>query len=421
MKKFPVFLFSLTFSFCYALLPIESLSAENKNSTYWRKILKKKPNSNLVLFNYAVSLHKERNHKKAISIYRKVAKSKSKLSPIAKFYSAKALLSINKKESAKKQLTKINLENLPKNLKKKVLALKNKLFAEEIANSKEESKKRKHFFNIGVNLGGNSNPQFTADSSSTDTESDRYSQLTLAWYYKAIYEKNYDFSISHSSNFTNYNTETTYNYDYHKLSGIYSFYKNKTRYRIIPAYAFQTYGDEDYSNTYSLELQIKKKLRTGYFSMGYQIENINMLNTTYDYLAGHAFKPYLGWEQYFGKYYFTSTYSYQDNELQDSSTNSPSYIDNSIQFGIGKKAKSYTWKATFGIDKRVYAFDQTENDTRKDTRSWLSAYLDYIYSGSLSFITNVYFLQNSSNFDTSNTNDKNYKQGIFSLGAKYYF
>ena len=390
---------------------------------YWKNLYKKQPNSRLNTFNLAVAYHKVKLYQKALPLYKKIIESKSKLKPIALYYSAKILQIENKDAEVKNLLSQIDIKSLPKNLKKRVLLFKNQFFAEELLSKQKTKSQKKWNGSFGMGYGANTNPQYiAADDTNEEESTEGQTSFDIYANYFADHSDVHDFNIYFSSYGKIYSESSDSNYDSYAIGAPINYYLGSFRLQLKPTFTFDRYSGESFSNTTSGTLDFTYKYNSSYFSIGYTYDDIDILDEdNYFYLEGNASDIYFKWRYVNPKYSLSITETILDNNYQDSDTVSPSYegLRTSIYFRYLFEESETSLSAYY--ETREYSFDVTENDTRKDSKITLGFYYGYFLNQNWTLSFDLTWIDNNSNFDSNNTDNKNYQQTSGSLGLKYYF
>ena len=416
LKKFPIFLLSVW----VVVSPYKYGWAQSNDPIFvWQQKYKEDPKQFLNVFNLAVSYQKANKYKEAIYYYRKAVKIESKLQPVAYYYLSKAYLSLDKKELAKKAIQQISIEKLPPNFKKKTIAFKNSLFVEEVLSQQQEDS---FWGNLKLGYGFNSNPQFiSADDTTDDVDSDSQLLALLNLKWQASKGSRHDFSLGYNGSSQSYGNNSQSNFTYHNLSAPLNFYWSQWRLQFSPSYSYQTFGGQAFSSIVTGAMEIKRKLSSSYLSLGTSFDSIDTLNDDYFYLTGQTIGAYLRWQKQWSKTFISSTYSFGDNQYQDSDTVSPSFIAHSINFYISQRFNSWAWSWSITGQTRAYSFDVTEDDTRKDQRFWSTLSLNYLFNAHWSLFLDLYTINNNSNFDATTSSDRNFNQFSATTGFNWVF
>ena len=106
-----------------------TVESENQQSiSFWESKVTQDPSQAINYFNLGVVYQKQSQFKKAVQNYNKVIQMNSGLTAVAIYYKAKCFEATGHIDKAKEIVSKIDLNIIPEQLKKTILAYKNKFY-----------------------------------------------------------------------------------------------------------------------------------------------------------------------------------------------------------------------------------------------------------------------------------------------------
>jgi tetratricopeptide (TPR) repeat protein len=417
--------------FALVLLVSNVMKAENdikdakQTESYWLVQISTNPSLALNHFNLGVVYQKNQKFDLAISCYNKVIELESPLSPVARFYKARALESIGKIEDAKNVLTEIEIDTVPQNIKTKVLDYKNSLFASsgfeasqaDEADELTESEEKRFSGYLSLTLGQNSNPETYTDTQSSSIKKDSQISGSANLNYLLSYSSYHELSASYSFSSTNYSRATSSNDSSHEISLPVSFYFWNSRVTLEPLYSRDFYGGSLYSESVGANLSLSLKISDNYLNVG--IQNVKSTNktTTYSYLTGPQNKYYLSYDiRWVRTRLVLGFYRYETNYV-DSSTLASSYKSNALYVNYYYNIGSYDFSISSAFETRDYV-KISGSTQRADKKISLGAEAGYNFKNNLRVFLEYSNITNSSNYNTT-TDDRAYKQNQAAVGLTY--
>ena len=426
MKAIFLFLIALI-----QLVNLSSVSAEDfsKELTKWKTEAKAHPKSALAYFNLAVMYTKVSKYKLAVLAYNRVIELNSPLAPVARYYKALIFAEHGQPDVAKKIISEIQLDDIPSNLKKRVLELKNQLFVDsaieeeeqeeaEAATKNSNQSEKKFYIYLDFGLGENSNPASVSSPTGTGLSSDRLTQLKLSSSYLLSADKESDFKFIYSYLGSFYAADVSYNYYYNLLSLPYSFYFSESRIKISPEFYSDSFGNQAYSQSTGGTFEYALKMGDDYWGFNIHAASLYNVSSVYYYLTGtqERFQTYYEWRWSSSK--LLLSVGYNQYKYQDLSTLSSSYTSYPLSFAYSEYFRNYDYTFSFGEEVKIYPQATVDPFARMDNRVFAAFHIDYNLSNQTQFYTEISIVQNQSNFNGSSvsTNDS-YSQTIFLIGT----
>lgn len=419
----------LVFSICafsYFIFPFKTEAQTEPNQLtedVYRQKIKEKPNQAINYFNLAVVLQKNGKFQEAIDQYNKSIELKSSLTPVAIYYKARAYESLGNKTEAQRLISSINLEKIPTQLKSRVLAYKNKLFAdsvEDLINETEttppaiKDEKRLSLF-LDYSWGRIYNPSSYSKiySSSITTESQKLFKAGVD--VLAAYNSYFDLKFNYFYSQTNYDQTTSLNYKYHDFNLPVSFYFAQSRIKVNAEYFTDSYEETKYSEQNGISVDYAYKLSDNYLNLWIQKNEIKNKVDSYSYLSGQQYKYLLGFEQNFALSKMAYRFYYSDYKYQDTTSLGASYVIYGLNLSYSYQLSRLDMLFSATGEIKNYKLAALSPPARKDQRWLLNSEIGYSVSPFLRIYLNGSTVTNQSNYDTT-TNDVTYNQYLYSLG-----
>ena len=398
---------------------------------FWQQQVRLNPNLALNYFNLGVVYQKKQKYALAIASYNKVIQLNSPLSPVARFYKARALESVEKTEEAKSVLSEIEIEKVPQNLKQKVLEYKNSLFAssgveaaqtedsepDESEEAEEDSDEDRFTGSLSLTVGQNSNPEIYTDTQSSSIKKDSQFTGDANFNYLLNYSSHHEINANYSLSTTNFSRATTSNDSSHEVSIPVSIYFWNSRVSLDTFFTQDFYGGSLYSETVGANLNHSLKISGDYFNLGVQNLKITNKTSTYSYLTGAQYKYYLSYDMRWALHRFVIGFYRYDTNYVDSSTLASSYKSNAIYTNYYYNSGDYDFNlnTTYEIRDYVVLAGSTQ---RSDKKLSLGLQAGYTFKNNVRLFLDYSTLINSSNYNTT-TDDRAYKQSDASVGLSY--
>lgn len=419
--------------FALTLLMSGLIKAENtvvtdvkQTENYWLEQISTNPSLALNYFNLGVVYQKNQKYDLAISSYNKVIELESPLSPVARYYKARALESNGKIEDAKSVLAEIDIDRIPQNIKTKVLEYKNSLFAssgvdvsqaDEEEEDAEEVEEERFSGYLYLTLGQNSNPEIFTDTQASSIKKDSQFAGSANLNYLLNYSSYHEFAANYSFSSTNYSRASTSNDSSHEVSLPISVYFWNSRITLDPIYSQDFYGGSVYSQTVGVHLSHSLKIADNYFNIGLQNLKITNKTSTYSYLTGPQYKYSLSYDMRWVRHRLVlGVYRYETNYV-DSSTLASSYKSNALYANYYYNIGSYDFSVSSAYEARDYV-KLSGSTQRADKKLSLGAQAGYSFKNNTRLFLDYSHLTNSSNYNTT-TDDRAYKQSEASVGLSY--
>ncbi len=394
--------------------------------TFSFSIFAEQPTTALNYFNQAVAFHKQSDFEKALANYDKVIEMKSPLAPMALYYKAKIYERQGDISNAKLAVQSISLNTVPENMRKTVLAYKNKLFALDAKDLTTDTglvedsaaAEKNLFLYIDLQTGSNSNPTSTSNSSVSSITTDTETQFKAGADYQVDYNSDYDLKVNYLYAQSTYKEQTTLNYKYHNITLPISYYIDSFKFKLTPEFFADTYDTSSFSEQRGISLDSIYKIEDTYINFLLQTNRITNKTTTYSYLTGSQNKAQIGIQQRWATSKISSKLYISDYHYTDTTTLGSSYKAYGINFSYSKYFDNFDISASAVYEIKKYIFASADTVARTDARTYVAAQIGFDFYSYYRLYLDASTTVNTSNFDTT-ANDKNYKQNLFSVGAAW--
>lgn len=400
-------------------------SEPSQSIEYWQQKVQTEPGTALNHFNYGVLLHKNKDYNAAIAQYNEVIELASPLNAAAVYYKAQALESLGKTDEAKNILSSLSLQDVPPKFKERILTYKNRLFAESFNLPKEEdeeaprtqkNEKRLSLF-FDFSRGSNSNPEATNENTSTTVTADQQSQIRAGVDVLALYSTDFDVKLGYAYLQTNYDKQSTLNYNYHDVTLPLAYYLDNARVKLTPEFFRDSYGSDVFSEQIGASFDYTYKFGDNYFGITLLSTSIKNKTSTYSYLTGSQTKVQLSYTQNFS----SSKASYRlytaNFRYQDTSTLASSYQTGGLNLGYTLYAGYFDFSLAANFEAKTFVRAPGTTTQRSDFKSSADFEAGVVASKYLRFYGSAAYTDNRSNYNTT-TDDRTYKQSMFLLGVQ---
>jgi tetratricopeptide (TPR) repeat protein len=386
----------------------------NANPEYWKSKIQSNPKNAVGYFNLGVVYYQRGKVKSAIVQFKKVVKLKSQLAPVAYYYMSLIYKEKGHIETAKKLVEKVNVSEVPQNLRKRVLLFKNSLYLEEVPKEEEEEvveevqeQEKRYSLYAEYSYGSNDNPAYEEDPDDDDVQS----KITAVLGYSLFQSDRAEIKLSYTYGQTDYGDNTDSETSYHDLTLPLAWYLDSLRVRLIPEYMKDTYGGEDYSTSYGSAADVSYKMENYYFTVYYQSMKLSPEDMeTYSYLEGKSQKFKVSAKRQGEIYYATFGLSYVDYDYEDTDSVTSSYKAPSAALTVGLYFGDFDITAYSSYEKKVYSEDSS-GDIREDEVSSYSLQVGYAAHRYVRVFTEAATAKN-----TSSDSDNDYDQTTLILG-----
>ncbi len=397
----------------------------NQSLEYWQQKTQDEPNLALNHFNLGVLLHKDKNYTTAIEQYDQVITLQSPLTAAAVYYKAQALEAIGRVDEAKDILSSLSLTDVPTKFKERILAYKNRLFAESFNLPRDEdeesprtqkNEKRLSLF-FDYSRGNNSNPEATNENTSTTVTSDQQTQMRAGADVLAFYAADYDAKIAYAYLQSQYDKQSSLNYNYHDFTLPLAYYLENARIKITPEFFRDSYGSDVFSEQTGASFDYTSKYGDNYFGITLLSTNIKNKTTAYSYLTGAQTKVQLSYTQNFSSSKTTYRLYTANFRYQDTATLASSYQTGGLNIGYTLYAGNFDFSFSANLEAKSYARAPATTTKRSDFKSSADLEVGLVAGKYLRFYSEASYTDNRSNYNTT-TDDRTYKQSLFLLGLQ---
>lgn len=387
------------------------------------------PSDAVAWFNSGVIFQRKKDFSRALQSYQKVIQLGSPLTPVALYYqaliySSNEFFGAEKETQAKNKLGQIKIENVPPNLKRKVLELKNKLFlsdftnqnsiAENLTEHDEEKKEKKYSGFFDLSFGSNSNPQTLADLTTNQIASDQQTQMRLNLEYQFLGSKDFEVRGEYNYSGTFFRRATDSNYVYNDLLLPLSYYIDSTRLRLTPELYIDTYGGPSFSQTIGGTFDVTIKLDNAYLGISYLAQQIKNLTSTYSYLTGSQNKVSLNGVYSWSIHSISFVPYFARLSYQDTAALSSSYDAYGANLNYTYLVLPWIFSGSLGYESRSYPKADADAISRADQRIFEQFKVGYLLSSYFKINLEADNTVNQSNFITT-SNDRAYAQTVYLL------
>ncbi|MGE4130433.1 MAG: hypothetical protein AB7F86_02280 [Bdellovibrionales bacterium] len=393
----------------------------NMSPDYWKAQIQSNPNNAVNFLNLGVAYHKQRDFKKALKAYKKVISLKSSLAPVANYYGAQIFKDMGKVAKAKSVMERVNIQDLPENLRKRVLLFKNSLYVEQTEEETEataaegpaetEQKEKRYSAYFEASYGTNDNPSY-----STAKTYDGQLKLLASLSYQLWVGDEYELKGAYSYTDTKYGKTSSSDYSYHDVTLPFAYYIDTTRIRLVPEYLATNYAGVPFSSSTGSAADVAARWEQFYltFYVQYLILGVED-SSTYSYLKGASTKYKLSLRTQWSQSQVTATMGYNDYDYDDTSSYTSSYKAPVVSLTYGWYYGDWDITAYGSYESRTYNKDSS-NATRKDELTTFSLQPGYSFSR---YVRG--FLDAAFTADTSNSSGYGYEQTTLTAGLSASF
>jgi hypothetical protein len=383
---------------------------------------------------------------KALTFYSKVLETPNPWEANALYFEAVIFEKRGNASRSKALLNSIRTASLSAEMKLKVLAFKNYLYAEAFEpNSELEADYRPpessstqakitaaqptlaqtpSRLNLLFDLaeGWNSNPGVLPDGQSQPLQGDSQTQVRGGLDGQIWASRFHELRFGYSYSGTYFGSQTSYNYDEHDIVLPLLFYFANFRLKLVPIYIVQGFAGSPFADQKGGNVELAYRDNTStFYGLGYQAMSIANLNPSYNYLSGQFAKVYAFSEKHWSESKFLIEFSSSHfASAQNDQVVGASNRAFDLLLSYNRYLQSWDFGASFMGENRAYTEAPSDTQARVDWRETLDLQLGYSFTSQLRFYLDLAAASNQSNMQSSTAN-YSYNQATALLGLSSRF